>query len=445
MAAAETIAGRYDLLEVLGRGGMSVVYRALDRVLDRTVAVKILPAAYAENPTLVERFVREARAAAGLNHPNIVAVYDSGTDRTVHYIVMECVAGTDLAHVMRERGALPIGDAAEIAAQIASALSAAHAAGIIHRDIKPANVMIQPSGSIKVLDFGIARARDDADLTRATTVLGSAPYMAPEVAMGGSADERSDIYSLGCVLYEMVTGSPPFMAELPLAVMHLHANVEPQPVRKLRPDVPAGFETVILGMLAKRPEERPQHAAELVSVLVEAARADTQADVATVVASNPPAAPAVRVRAKQAPPPNETLEQVPPVLPRSPDAARVPPASSRSPRRGWLVAAAVLAAIAVGVAIALAASSNSRRTPSSRRSHTHRSIPPRTSGTSTSSSGSSTPSTSTSQSRTTTSSSSTSSTTSTPSTTSTSSSTTSSTAVPSASSTAATSPTTTTP
>ena len=444
MAAAETIAGRYDLFEVLGRGGMSVVYRARDRVLDRTVAVKILPTAYAENPTLVERFTREARAAARLNHPNIVAVYDSGTDRTMHYIAMEFVAGVDLAHLMREQGALPIGDAAEIAAQIASALSAAHAAGIIHRDIKPANVMVQPSKSIKVLDFGIARARDDADLTRTTTVLGSAPYMAPEVVMGGSADERSDIYSLGCVLYEMVTGRPPFMAELPLAVMHQHANVEPQAVRELRPEVPAGLETLILRMLAKQPDERPQHAVELVPVLGEAAREATQADVATVVASNPPEAPTGRARTALAAPPNQMPEKAPPALPRATDTTQMPPAGRRPPPRFWLFAAAVLAAIAAGVAIALAASSGSHSTTSSTRSQTHRSASPSTSGTS-ASSRSSTTSTTTSRSRTTTVSTSASSTASTPSTGSTSSSTTSSTGPTSASSTSATSPTTTAP
>jgi serine/threonine protein kinase len=458
MVAAETIAGRYDLFEVLGRGGMSVVYRALDRVLDRIVAVKILPAAYAENPTLVERFTREARAAARLNHPNIVAVYDSGTDRSVHYIVMECVAGVDLAHLMRERGPLPIADAAEIAAQIASALSAAHQAGIIHRDVKPANVMVQPSESIKVLDFGIARARDDADLTRTTTVLGSAPYMAPEVAMGGSAEERSDIYSLGCVLYEMVTGSPPFMAELPLAVMNQHANVEPQPVRELRPEVPAGLEALILRMLAKRPDERPQHAAELVRVLRDAAREDTQADVATVLASNPPEAPTARFRTVAAPPPNPLFEKTPPAPPAAADTTRMPPTASRFPLRVWLSAAAVLAAIAVGVAIALAASSGSHSTQPTTRSQTHRTTSP--GGSSTSASGrSSTLSTATSPSRTTTASSSASSTTSTrssatstrsttrstPSTATSSSSTPSSTGPPAASSTAPPSPTTAAP
>ena len=206
----QRIAGRYELHEVIGRGGMGVVYRAHDAVLDRIVAVKVLPAEYASDVTLVERFTREARAAARLADPNIVAVFDTGTDGEVRYIVMELVPGLSLAQLLRERGALAVPEAVEIAAQVATALSAAHAAGIIHRDIKPANVMMQPSGDVKVLDFVIAHARADEALTRTTAVLGSAPYMPPEMAEGQPADERSDIYSLGCVLYEMLTGRPPF-------------------------------------------------------------------------------------------------------------------------------------------------------------------------------------------------------------------------------------------
>ncbi len=263
----QRIAGRYELHEVIGRGGMGVVYRAHDAVLDRIVAVKVLPAEYASDVTLVERFTREARAAARLADPNIVAVFDTGTDGEVRYIVMELVPGLSLAQLLRERGALAVPEAVEIAAQVATALSAAHAAGIIHRDIKPANVMVQPSGDVKVLDFGIAHARADEALTRTTAVLGSAPYMPPEMAEGQPADERSDIYSLGCVLYEMLTGRPPFLAEVPAAVMHQHISAAPRPASELQPRVPDALDRLVMRMLAKRPSDRPQQAAQLARAL----------------------------------------------------------------------------------------------------------------------------------------------------------------------------------
>jgi serine/threonine protein kinase len=391
-ASAETIAGRYELHEVLGRGGMSVVYRATDRVLDRTVAVKVLPAAYAENPVLVERFSREARAVARLSHPNIVGVYDSGFDRTVHYIVMECVPGVSLSQLLKARGPLAVGEAVEIATAVAHALTAAHEAGIVHRDIKPANIMVEPSGTVKVLDFGIARARDDADLTRATTVLGSAPYMAPEVAMGGSADERSDIYSLGCVLYEMLTSRPPFLADTARAVMHLHANATPEPVRELRPQVPEGLDALILQMLAKEPAERPQRSVELVPALHEALRDQP-----------PQTAPTILAPTRVAPPPPSALPETgvaatpPPRTPPAPDdTTAMPVRGQRSSRRAWLVAVAALAALAAGIAVAVASSSSSNhdQTTSGIQS------PPRTSSSTSSSSSPSTSSASSSTSST---------------------------------------------
>ena len=263
----DTLGGRYELLEVIGRGGMGVVYRAHDRVLERTVAVKVLQAELAETRTLVERFEREARAAAKLSDPNVVPVFDTGRDPSDRYIVMEHVTGVSLAELLRERGALPVSRAIEIAAQIASALAAAHAAGIVHRDVKPGNVMIDRAGAAKVLDFGIARARADDALTRATVVLGSAPYMSPEVALGATADERSDIYSLGCVLYEMLTGRPPFIGDLPAAVMNQQVSATPVPPRELVPTLPPALDALVVEMLAKRPEDRPQQAAALAQAL----------------------------------------------------------------------------------------------------------------------------------------------------------------------------------
>jgi serine/threonine-protein kinase len=263
----EILAGRYELLAVLGRGGMGVVYRAHDDVLGRVVAIKVLPADRAEDPVFVARFEREARAAAALNHPNIVAVFDSGRDPETRFIVMEYVPGASLAQLLRQRGRLPAGEAVEIAVQIASALSAAHRAGIIHRDIKPGNVMVDERSKVKVLDFGIARAVAATSLTNAAMVLGSASYMAPEVTLGETADERSDIYSLGCVLYEMLSGRPPFTGELSAAIMHQHNAARPRPLRTLDPTTPAALDALVLQMLAKERNERPRRAEQLVDLL----------------------------------------------------------------------------------------------------------------------------------------------------------------------------------
>jgi hypothetical protein len=260
----KTLAGRYELGEVIGRGGMGTVYRATDLILRRTVAVKVLPAALAESdPTHVARFEREARAAASLNHPGVVAVYDSGADEATRFIVMECVAGQDLAAVLRDQAPLEPARAVSIAERVADALAAAHAAGIVHRDVKPANVMLAADGSVKVLDFGIARALDGATLTHGASVLGSAAYMAPEQALGERADERSDIYSLGCLLYAMLTGRPPFTGEAGAAVLHQHVNAEPRPPSEIDPRVSPALDALVIAMLAKAPDARPQSAAQL--------------------------------------------------------------------------------------------------------------------------------------------------------------------------------------
>jgi predicted Ser/Thr protein kinase len=272
----KTLAGRYELLDVLGRGGMGVVYRARDRLLDRVVAVKVLPADRAEDSTLVTRFEREARSAAALGHPNIVAVFDTGCDQSTRFIVMEYVSGRSLAQLLRQQeGPLAPARAVEITARIASALAAAHSKGIIHRDIKPGNVMIDSAGSVKVLDFGIARAVTNTSLTQTAVVLGSVAYLAPEVSRGEPADERSDIYSLGCVLYELLTGRPPFTGELPAAIMHQHNARQPTAARDLNPEVPIALNALSKTMLAKRPRDRPQHARELPGLLAAAIDAST--------------------------------------------------------------------------------------------------------------------------------------------------------------------------
>lgn len=387
MAPAETIAGRYELENVLGRGGMGVVYRGRDRLLDRVVAVKVLPAQFASDTILVQRFEREARAVARLNHPNIVSIFDTGRDGTVRYIVMEFVSGESLAQRLSERGALPVSEAVGIAAQIADALAAAHAAGIVHRDIKPANVMIQPDGACKVLDFGIARAAAEAAMTQDASMLGSVLYMAPETALGQTADARSDIYSLGCVLYEMLTGELPFWGEVPAAVISQHVSAPPQPPRELAPSIPVALDALVIRMLAKDPAGRPRDAS--------AAAAALRASLRT------PPAPAAMEEVALAP----TV-----VAPRAEAATRAeppPPPSERSRFPAGLVGAAVLVALLVGVGIALAASSGSNHgttssatTASSTSSHrASTSTPTRAS---TSSSSSATPSTSTSTSTSTT-------------------------------------------
>jgi eukaryotic-like serine/threonine-protein kinase len=256
-----TLAERYALGEVAGRGGMGIVYRASDLVLRRTVAVKVLSAALVEDDsTHVARFEREARAAAALAHPGVVAVYDTGADEATRFIVMEWVSGRSLATILRDSGPFEPASAIEIAAAVADALAAAHAAGIVHRDVKPANVMVTEDGAVKVLDFGIARALDATGLTHASSVLGSVPYMAPEQARGEPADERSDIYSLGCLLYALLTGLPPFTGEL-AAIVHQHVNLDPRPLREENGRVSPALEALVMAMLAKSPEARPQSAA----------------------------------------------------------------------------------------------------------------------------------------------------------------------------------------
>jgi eukaryotic-like serine/threonine-protein kinase len=262
--------GRYQLGSLLGVGGMAKVYLASDRVLERQVAVKVLSPPYAQDPMFVERFRREARSAASLSHPNIVAVFDSGSDAGEHYLVMEYVAGQSLAELLTDQGRLAPRRAAELGVEVCAALAAAHAQGLVHRDVKPANVLVGAEGRVKVTDFGIVKAAATATLTGTGTVLGTAAYLSPEQAQGGPVDARSDLYSLGCVLYELVTGAPPFgsgadSSLVAVATRHLHQP--PEPPSAHNPQVDAGLDAVVLTALAKDPARRYQRASELQAAL----------------------------------------------------------------------------------------------------------------------------------------------------------------------------------
>jgi serine/threonine-protein kinase len=254
---------RYEIRRELAQGGMAEVYLGHDRLLDRAVALKALFPEYAREPTFVERFRREAQAAANLNNPNIVGIYDWGQEAGTYFIVMEYVEGRSLRDLIRGEGPLGANQASEIAAEIASALAFAHRAGVVHRDVKPGNVLLTRTGGVKVTDFGIARAGTSDGLTQTGSVMGTATYFSPEQAQGLAVDGRSDVYSLGVVLYEMVTGVVPFTGDSPVAVAYKHVREEPMSPKQRNPDVPEDLEQIILTALAKDPDQRYQTADDM--------------------------------------------------------------------------------------------------------------------------------------------------------------------------------------
>lgn len=260
---------RYRLLEMVGSGGMAVVYRGVDLLLQRQVAVKVLRESFAGDPAFLARFQREARAAAALDHPNVVTVYDVGQDGDHHYIVMEYVRGQDLKTLIRQRGRLNVEEALSIAIQIASGVGHAHKAGVVHCDVKPQNVLVTSDGRAKVTDFGIARALSESGLTESETVWGSPLYFAPEQAAGEPPSPASDVYSIGVVMYEMLTGVPPFQAEKPAALALMHMREEPQPLAALNPLVPPQLDWIVRKLLAKEPSARYRNAEQLAHVLEE--------------------------------------------------------------------------------------------------------------------------------------------------------------------------------
>ena len=335
----DVFANRYEIERELAKGGMADVFVAYDRQLKRRVAVKVLFPEFARDPSFVERFRREAQNAASLNHPNIAAVYDWGQERGTYYIVMEFVEGRSLRDIIRTEGPLPAAAAARIAGELADALAFAHRNGVVHRDVKPGNVLITASGQVKLTDFGIAANQFDANqgLTQTGSVMGTATYFSPEQAQGHPVDGRSDVYSLGVVLYEMLAGVPPFTGESPVAVAMKHVREVPPPMRTRVPDVPAQLESVVNAALTKDIEMRYQSADEMRVDLVdyERGRPLTFAYEPGAVAS-----------------PGETA---PPTVAAAVAQAVIPPQHHR--RRGWggviaaIIALGLLGAVVVYVLI----------------------------------------------------------------------------------------------
>jgi serine/threonine-protein kinase len=297
------LGGRYRLREELASGGMGTVWAAEDETLGRRVAVKILNEGLADDPRFIERFRREARAAAGLSHPNLAGVFDYGDEGSRPYIVMELVDGETLADRLARSGPLAPAEAAEIAAHVADALAEAHAGGVIHRDIKPANVMLSARGPVKVMDFGIASSSMSTNLTATGTVVGTARYLSPEQARGERATPASDLYALGILLYEMLTGAAPFDLESPVATAMAHVGQPARPVREVRADIPPDLAALVDQCLEKDPSQRPPSAEGLAADL-RAAPAPAEAEPTVTIPRD-----ATAVLPVEPPPPPHRAEE----------------------------------------------------------------------------------------------------------------------------------------
>lgn len=259
----ETLGGRYKILDRVGGGGMALVYKGQDLLLNRYVAIKILRQQYVHDEEFIRRFRREAQSAASLSHPNVVSIYDVGQEDEIHYIVMEYIEGNTLNELIKEKAPLQVEEAIHIASQICEALDHAHQNGIIHRDIKPHNILLGRNGRVKVTDFGIARAATASTITQTGSVVGSVHYFSPEHAKGAQAGEMSDLYSLGIVLYQMLTAKLPFLGESPISVALKHLQEDVEAPRAVNPLIPQSVENLIMKSMRKKPEERYQTAKEM--------------------------------------------------------------------------------------------------------------------------------------------------------------------------------------
>ena len=335
--------GRYRVIRRLGSGGMANVYLAEDEELGRRVAIKVLDEKHANDEQFVERFRREAKNAASLSHPNIVSIYDRGEAEGTYYIAMEYIEGRTLKDLIVARGPLPVERAVSYARQILGAVRFAHRKGIVHRDIKPHNVLVDTDGRLKVTDFGIARA-GASQMTEAGSIIGTAQYLSPEQARGAPVDQRSDLYSVGIVLNEMLTGSVPFTGDTPVEIAMKHISAVPQPPSTARPDLPDDLDLVVLRALAKDPGERFQTAEEMDSELGRVAAGlsvtDATADAATAVLAGSGVSDAAPTAVVRRPPP-------PPYAPRGGYYYEEPPAPSRRSIWPWLLALALVVAAAI--------------------------------------------------------------------------------------------------
>jgi len=327
------IAGRYELLGRLGSGGAATVYRARDVRLDRIVAVKVLHEQLAADPDFLARFQREARTAASLNHPNVVDVYDYGAEGNTAYIVMPFVGGGNLKELIAARGRLAPTEATDIARQVLSALAAAHAKGLVHRDVKPQNVLLTGDGVVKLADFGIAHVAAQPELTQVGTTIGTAAYIAPEQATGASVGPAADLYGVGLLLYEMLTGRPPFVGGTPMEVAYRQVNEHPTSPRQLVPAVPAALDAVVMRALAKDPAARFPSAEAMLAAL----------DAPIPAPSSEVTQPMVTVRMPVTPPPGR--------------AGSAPPVEGGRGGAGLIVVLAIVGLLAaLGMAAALTAS-----------------------------------------------------------------------------------------